>query len=252
MRKIFKKMLAGATSAALVATLLVGINVTKTVKADEKAVELTPWTFAQGGQYSLHNPTGVEGGNDGLINSVTMKGTNESITGWLTGGEASINQTQTSMQVATGFDLSIGNTGWDCQWKAVTGEATDRINPWSIQALMSDVAIEKGHIYTVSFKASASKKKYAYVAFGSTVQDAAGNDVSVTPYDKDTVAGDSQIITLLPTEKTFTYTFTNWVSAKQFTTTLMLGAFNAQYGWAGEDISSIVTEKEVTWDGTVH
>lgn len=239
MRKIFKKTLAGITSIALVATLLVGINVTKGVKAEDTAVNLNKWSFAQGGQYNVKEP-----GNEGYINSITMNGTNEIVSGWLT-GEGSMNQTKSATTDATGFSITIDNTGWDCQWKEVTGFATNRINPWSIQAMMKDIEIQPGHTYTVSFKASATKKKYAYTAFGSETE-------GVAPYGEDVVTGDNQIMVLGVTEKTFTYTFTNWASVKKLNTTLMLGAFDAQYDFAGNNVSNIVTEVENQWKGTVY
>ena len=61
----------------------------------------------------------------------------------------------------------------------------------------------------------------------------------------------NQIITLGTTDKTYTFTFTNWVSAKEIKTSIMLGAFNAQYDYAGNSVSDIITEKEANWNGTV-
>ena len=61
----------------------------------------------------------------------------------------------------------------------------------------------------------------------------------------------NQIITLGTTDKTYTFTFTNWVSAKKIKTSIMLGAFNSQYDYAGNSVSDIITEKEVNWNGTV-
>ena len=34
-------------------------------------------------------------------------------------------------------------------------------------------------------------------------------------------------------------------------TSIMLGAFNAQYDYAGNSVSDIITEKEANWNGTV-
>ena len=64
-------------------------------------------------------------------------------------------------------------------------------------------------------------------------------------------AASNQIITLGTTDKTYTFTFTNWVSAKKIKTSIMLGAFDAQYDYAGEDVSNIITEVENNWNGTV-
>ena len=105
-----------------------------------------------------------------------------------------------------------------------------------------------GHIYTVSFKAKASKKKYAYVAFNTETE-------GLAPYDQAPVefGGDAsnQIITLGTTEKTFTFTFSNYVSAKEITTAIMLGSFNSQNDYAGNDVKDIIKETEVSWNGTV-
>lgn len=240
MRKFFSKVLAGATTVALVASLVAGINISNTVKADD-AVTLSNWTFLQGGMY---NP--AEEGNEGYINSVTMNSTNEKLTGWLKGNKAgdadpSVNQTMTAKQASNGFTIDIENTGWDAKWD----QSPVTINPWSIQALMNDVAIQPAHKYTVSFKAKASKKKFGYVAFACDVADTA-------PYGGDAGALEGQpVITITPTEQTYTFTFVNYVSATKLNTKLMLGAFNSKYDYAGNDISSIVKDTEVKWKGTV-
>jgi hypothetical protein len=236
MRKFFNKALAAFTSVALVATLLVGINVTTAVKADDQTVELNYWTFTRGG---VDYNSEYANGNEGRINSVTMNGTNEVLNGWKTLSPAE--ETKTATQISTGFNIDIANTGWDKDW------TNDLINPWQIQAQMNDVAIEAGHTYTVTFKARASKKKYAYVSFGCTV-----DGTSMTPYDADTPTGSNQIIAITTAEQTYTYTFTNWVSAKAFSTVLMLGDFNAQKDYAGNDVSDIITETETGWAGNVY
>lgn len=262
MRKIFNKVLAGVTSVALVATLLVGINVTTTVKADDKVLTLNNWSFTEGGCY--YHPEEANG-NAGYINKVTMNGTNEEITGWLrcdgtdysleeyvqqNKKDPSVNQKQTAKELSTGFNMDIEKTGWDAQWDY----SPLRINPWSAQALMEDIAIEEGHIYTVSFDAQATSNKLCYVTFGSTIKGDDGSDVTIPPYGDDpaALAGDAQIIKIGVDKKTYTYTFTNYVSAKTFTTTLMLGAFGAQYDYAGNDVSSIITATETGWKGNVY
>ena len=241
MRKIFNKVLAGITATALVASLAIGVGVSSSVKADNTAVALSNWSFVQGGQY---NPS--EEGNEGYIGSVTMNGTGEKIDGWLT-GSGSVKQEQSATKSATGFEMVINNTGWDCQWKVNTGFPTNRINPWSIMAT-NQTSMTPGHVYTVSFKAHADKKKYAYVSFGTETE-------GLAPYDQAPVefadAASNQIIKLGTTDKTFTFTFTNWVSASTLKTTLMLGAFSANVDFAGVDVSNIVTEEEKCWNGTV-
>ena len=242
MRKVFNKVLAGITATTLVASLAIGVGVSSSVKAADTAVALSNWSFVQGGQYS---PT--EEGNEGYIGSVTMNGTGEKIDGWLTKGEESVNQEKSATKSATGFDMVINNNGWDCKWKVNTGFPTDRINPWSIQAI-NQTSMTPGHIYTVSFKAHADKKKHAYVAFGTETKDLAPYDQAPVEFAND---ASNQIITLGTKDKTFTFTFTNWVSASTLKTTLMLGAFNAQADFAGADVSNIITEVEKCWKGTV-
>lgn len=235
MEKILKKVLAGLITGVLVVAFLAGMNVIKTVKADENTVPLEKWTFIQGGQYHPNEP-----GDEGYINSVTMNDTNETIAGWLK-GEESVEQIQKATTQATGFTIGISNTGWDCQYKEVTGYDTDRINPWSIQALMRDVHTTPGKRYEISFKASATRRKYGYVLFTN-------ND----DYKSLSVLGDDQLIILGPEEKTFKYEIDSHLSSNKLTTIFMLGAFGAQYDFEGKNISNIVTEVENQWKGTVY
>lgn len=238
MRKVFNKALAGVTSATLIATLALGVNFTSTVKADEATTVDTVWSFTQGGQYNPREPE-----NTGYIKSVSVG--NETLANWER--DKSTKQTQTASKASTEFTLNIENTGWDAQWSDVTGYPTNRINPWAVEA-SNTIEAKAGHIYKVSFKAKASKKKYGYVAFGTETDD-------LMPYDKAPLEmsddATNQIITLGTTEKKFTFTFTNWVSAKNIRTSIMLGAFDAQYDYAGEDVSSIIKEVENNWNGTV-
>lgn len=245
MRKVFNKALAGVTSATLIATLALGVNFTSTVKANEAKSADTVWSFTQGGQYSIKEP-----GNTGYIKSVSVG--NETLANWER--DKSTKQTQTASKASTGFTLNIENTGWDAQWSDVTGYPTNRINPWAVEA-SNTVEAQAGHIYKVSFKAKASKKKYGYVAFGTDIVTDQATGATLTPYDQAPIkmsdAASNQIITLGTTDKTYTFTFTNWVSAKKIKTSIMLGAFYAQYDYAGEDVSNIITEVENNWNGTV-
>ena len=245
MRKVFNKALAGVTSATLIATLALGVNFTNTVKADEAKSADTVWSFTQGGQYNPDEP-----GNTGYIKSVSVG--DETLANWER--DKSTKQTQTASKASTGFTLNIENTGWDAQWKKLTGYPTDRINPWAVEA-SNTIEAQAGHIYKVSFKAKASKKKYGYVAFGTDIVTDQATGATLTPYDQAPIemsdAASNQIITLGQTDKTYTFTFTNWVSAKKIKTSIMLGAFNAQYDYAGEDVSSIIKEVENNWNGTV-
>lgn len=236
MKRISKKFLASFTSITMIIILFLGINISGEVKADEQTVALTNWSFLQGGQYDPQIY-----GNEGIINSVTLNDTNESITEWVKSGKNSIEQTKTAELLSTGFAIDIANTGWDARWDTTP----IRINPWAIQAMMENVPIKSGHTYTVSFKAHATEKKYCYVAFGCDVE-------NTVPYGEGVVEGDKQIITLGTEEKSFTYTFTNRVSATKLTTNFLLGAFYSQYDYDGNDISDIITEVETSWKGTVY
>ena len=68
MRKVFNKVVAGATSVALIATLALGVNFASSVKADDATTLAAPtWSFTQGGQYNPGEPT-----NTGYIKSVNV------------------------------------------------------------------------------------------------------------------------------------------------------------------------------------
>lgn len=234
MRKVFNKVVAGATSVALIATLALGVNFASSVKADDATTLDTKWSFTQGGQY---NP--AEPGNTGYIKSVNVG--DEVLSNWER--DKNNKQIQSASKATTGFTMDIENTGWDAGWD----NSPVNINPWAVEA-SNTIEAKAGHIYTVSFKAKASKKKYAYVAFNTETE-------GLLPYDQAPVEmsddATNQIITLGTTDKTYTYTFTNWVSAKEITTAIMLGAFNAQYDYAGNDVKDIITETEANWNGTV-
>lgn len=241
MRKVFNKALAGVTSATLIATLALGVNFTSTVKADEATAVDTVWSFTQGGQYNPGEPD-----NTGYIKSVNVG--NDVLSNW--GRDKNEKQTQTASKATTGFTLNIENTGWDAGWNNNPFD----INPWAVEA-SNTIEAKAGHIYKVSFKAKASKKKYGYVAFGTDIVTNAATGATLTPYDQAPIEmsddATNQIITLGTTDKTYTFTFTNWVSAKKIKTSIMLGAFNSQYDYAGNSVSDIITEKEVNWSGTV-
>ena len=218
-----------------------GVNFTNTVKADEAKSADTVWSFTQGGQYNPDEPA-----NTGYIKSVSVG--NETLANWQRDNKEK--QTQTASKATTGFTLDIENTGWDAGWN---NNPVD-INPWAVEA-SNTIEAKAGHIYKVSFKAKASKKKYGYVAFGTDIVTNAATGATLTPYDQAPIEmsddATNQIITLGTTDKTYTFTFTNWVSAKKIKTSIMLGAFNSQYDYAGNSVSDIITEKEVNWSGTV-
>ena len=232
MRKVFNKVVAGATSVALIATLALGVNFASSVKADDATRLDTTWSFTQGGQYNPAEPT-----NTGYIKSVKVG--DEEFSNWER--DKNNKQIQSASKATTGFTMNIENTGWDKDW------GNDRINPWSVMAT-NTIEGKAGHIYTVSFKAKASKKKYAYVAFNTETEGLAPYDQAPVEFGND---ASNQIITLGTTDKTYTFTFTNWVSAKEITTAIMLGSFNSQNDYAGNDVKDIITETEANWNGTV-
>ena len=197
MRKVFNKALAGVTSATLIATLALGVNFTNTVKADEAKSADTVWSFTQGGQYNPDEPA-----NTGYIKSVSVG--NETLANWQRDNKEK--QTQTASKATTGFTLDIENTGWDAGWN---NNPVD-INPWAVEA-SNTIEAKAGHIYKVSFKAKASKKKYGYVAFGTDIVTNAATGATLTPYDQAPIEmsddATNQIITLGTTDKTYTFTF---------------------------------------------
>ncbi len=234
--------MAGAISLALIVTLVLGVSFAKNANADGK-LQTGKWSFAQAGQFNDKEP-----GNTAYITGVTMADTGENITGWIEGGTSSINQTQSATQDSDGFDLGINGLTWDRNWDTTPL----RINPWGIQASVHTTT-QAAHVYNVTFKAKANKKKYAYVAFNT--------EHGVPPYDQAPMreGSDNQIIVIGTTEKTFSYTFDNYVSAVDMTTTLMLGCFGKDddtgkwYDFAGNEIpSSIISSEEPSnWTGTV-
>lgn len=254
MKKIFGKFLAGVTAVTLIASLAIGTDITKSVKAEDAAVELQAWTFVQGGQFvKTTKPDGhTELWNVAYIDNVVLNGTDgteETISGWLKGNDSipeadndpSVNQTQTSKKAANGFSIKIDRNSQDKDW------ANDTINPWAIRATMNNIDVVPGHEYTVSFTANATKKKYCYVNFGCDVEgtspyaDAGLNDGS-----------NNQIIAIMPGEQTYTYKVTNFVSASKLSVELQLGSFNSTNDFAGNDVSDIITSLETMWEGTVY
>lgn len=228
MKQIVQKKLSVVTFVLFIFALFVGICVTKAVNADDKIVPFEKWEFFQRGQW---NP--YELGNEGYINTVTMNNTNETLTGWLR-GEGSDNQTQKASTEATGFVIDIDNTGWDAQWD----KNPVRIHPWSIH-VSTEAHINSKCWYEVSFKARASRKKYAYVTFYD-------DEERINSW------GDKELLVLDREEKTFKYTIDSYLSSNKLKIVLWFGAFDAQYDFDGDDISNIVTEIENQWKGSVY
>ncbi|MCR5704114.1 MAG: hypothetical protein K6G85_05775 [Eubacterium sp.] len=254
MGKRVRKGIMIGTVTAMVAGAVIAPNFTREVQAylPGEKIELSNWTFFQGGPASLANPNEYENGNGncGFINSVALNDTNEEITGWARGFSESSRESKTATKKSSGFQMDIANTGWDRMWKNDQELTEDRINPWSVQAQMTDVAMIPGHTYTVSFTGSASSNKstikFAYVDFSTEV-----DGTKLAPYDGDVLSGDSQIIVLRNQESKYIYTFTNWVSGQKLSVNIMLGAFGAQYDQNGVNVSDIIYQTENNWSGTV-
>lgn len=242
MRKIFNKAVSVLASVALVAALFAGVSGVEVKAYDEKDVAIKPWTFMHQGENTWGEATNV-----GVITSAKLTDSGDTITNFPLTEKYSTTASSTSK----GFELAISNTGWDAKWGAgPNGE--DLINPWSVQVSMNDVPMEAGHIYKVTFKAHATGKKYGYVAFGSDV--IGGDGEPMAPYaDAGLNEGSNNpIMTIGTADKEFTYIFTNYISATKLNMMFMLGAFDAQHDYAGNDVSDIITAKESNWSGTVY
>jgi beta-glucanase (GH16 family) len=218
-------------------------SIQKEIKAEETLVELSKWSFMRGG---IDHAGEYLNGNEGKINSVTMNTTGEVITGWKQNNPEQ--QRQTANTISDGFTIDIGGNGWDRDWSS----SPMRINPWQIQASMDDIRIKPGHIYTVSFNAYASNKKYAYIEFRGKI-----NDESVAVCEKNELEGSKQVIAITPDEKQFTYQFTNYKELNYFSTFIYLGSFGVAedkkvYDFDGNDISDVVTEEESCYVGIVY
>ena len=169
MRKIFNKVLAGVTATAMAATLLIGVNVAKSVSAAED-VTLVPWSFYEGGQMGRSNDP--DGWPVRVYNSVsTTAGETQGKSYWQ---DSQPNQqfvdgpevTWDTTQVADGFTADIDNTGWDGDYS--TGTLTGD-NPYLLRAYMTGVQGKEGHDYTLSFKAkwtNAEKAPEKNIAIG--------------------------------------------------------------------------------------
>ncbi|MCR5835344.1 MAG: hypothetical protein K6G88_02415 [Lachnospiraceae bacterium] len=262
MRKKLDRALVALTTGALVTTMFAGTYLGSTIRNDavKKDVSINNWSFTQGGKYNPNEP-----GNEGYIGNVKMQGTEEELAGWLNDDNIaehpdkqiadSVEQTFSATKASNGFTMSILNTGWDAIWtEDVEGVATKGviaqdilskegkevhvvgINPWSVQASTSFSAEHK-HVYTVSFKAKASKKKYAQVAF--TCGDAGAANGGDPILGQNLMFEHNNIIELGTKEKEYTFQFTNWVDGDTIAINFMLGAFDAAYDQAGVPLDGV-------------
>ncbi len=98
---------------------------------------------------------------------------------------------------------------------------------------MNGVKILPGHDYTITFKGKAEGRKYAYVDFGS-------ENPEYAPQGDDIVKGDAPVIALTSTEKTFSYTLTNWAETQEL---------NVLFG---KDWSNVITDYDAGFRGNVY
>ena len=155
MRKVFKKIMAGAMTVAMAATLLIGVDFTPaTVKAGSTDVTsdvITPWLVYSAGQITRsQDPNGWPV----RYYNVFTTSAGESKANWdanfpnqqyVDGGEETWQTTKT----ATGFTADIANTGWDGQYEDGKKEAVGD-NPYMLNAKMQQVKLKEGHYYTIS------------------------------------------------------------------------------------------------------
>ena len=232
MRKNGKKFISAITSIAMAVTMLPATVALNQVKAEETNVELKPWSV-------YHSPNVISGasmGNVGVVNSFVTS-TGESAKGL---DSTAIEQTVSTTNQAEGFTIDIANTGWEKDWE------NDTINPWSVKTKMDDIDIKPGHMYSISFKASASKKKYAYIYADANFPD---ETVSVFEENSDI----DKFIVMNTSVNTYTVNFTNWVGARKFTFGLLLGSFNSYNDFDGSSLMDKgLTEMEVGWSGIVN
>lgn len=187
MRKIFKKVMAGAMTTVMVASLFVGVSVTSsTVKAEEADVSsaMTPWVVYSAGQitrsvdpdgwpvryYSSFTTTAGETKSDWDANFPNKQ--------YVDGGE----ETWTTTKVANGFTANIANTGWDGQYEGstLTGD-----NPYMLKATMPSIKLKEGYFYKISMDLAWTNKK-----------DAPEKNVQVLVNDSFTNNLDSQRVTI--------------------------------------------------------
>ncbi len=69
-----------------------------------------------------------------------------------------------------GFWLYVANSGWDGEYNPQTGDLVGD-NPWGLTTTLSNIPIERGRYYTISFKIKSS------LTATNTVKDANGNDL---------------------------------------------------------------------------
>ena len=156
MRKIFKRVMAGAMTTVMVASLFVGVSVmSTTIKAEETDVSsaMTPWVVYSAGQ--ITRSVDPDGWPVRYYKSFTTSA-GETKSDWdanfpnqqyVDGGE----ETWTTTKVANGFTANIANTGWDGQYE---GKICVADNPYMLKATMPSIKLKEGYFYGVTMDLS--------------------------------------------------------------------------------------------------
>lgn len=153
MKTVFKKVITGVVTTAMVAGLLVGVNVTKTeVKAADE-VTLTPWSFYEGAA-SFRNEEDPWAAR--FYNSVSTTA-GETLTGWGSSEAATEEMTQSTTKPADGFTADIATTGWDGDYTVKPAGN----NPYMLRAMLTNLPAKMNHDYTISFTAEWTNTKNA-------------------------------------------------------------------------------------------
>lgn len=175
MKKIFNKVMAGAMTAVMVASLFVGVSIaSSTVKADSTDVSsaITPWVVYSAGQ--IGRSTDPDGWPVRYYNNFTTTA-GESKSNWdanfknqqyVDSGEETWNTTKP----ANGFTANIAGTGWDGEWE---GKNLIGDNPYMLRATMPSIKLKEGHFYSISMDLSwtdAANDKGEYNAPEKNVQ----------------------------------------------------------------------------------
>lgn len=227
MRKIFKKVLAGVMTTAMVATVFVGIG-TSSVNADD-TVTLTPWNFYEG---AASFRSDKDAWAQRFYKSVTVG--NQVITNWGSADAATQEMTQKASAVSDSFTADIATTGWD-------GSYTDAgvligNNPYLLRAYMEGIKITTGHDYTISFDAKWTRSNEKGPEKNVTI--------GVENSDESVFANDPTAVTKIkiPNGQTVSYSqdFTVWSGDGTLTVSLAYGCHLVDFneGLTTEDTSA--------------
>lgn len=105
--------------------------------------------------------------------------------GWITNDYSGTSPELTADNVNGGFRFYVENSGWDGEYNKITNDLVAD-NPWGMTATMTDIPIELGRYYTISFQVKSTLKglKPLKDANGNVVKDEAGKDKTEQNYVK--------------------------------------------------------------------